>query len=66
MSLPGHVLYERRRQIADHRKSYPAECAGLTDHQVEALIYCLEDVSSEALVAALHQRGYAVVLEVGG
>lgn len=57
---------ERQLLIEDYRKRHPADTLGLTNHQVEGLVFALGDVSTEALVDALHRRGYAVVLEVGG
>jgi hypothetical protein len=57
---------ERKALVEDYRKRHAAECAGYNDHHVEGLVFALGDVSTEALVHQLHQRGYAVVLEVGG
>ncbi len=64
--MMSEKLQDRRRLIADYRKDYPAETAGLADQQVEALVFALGDCSTEALTAALAERGYLVALEVGG
>lgn len=61
-----NVNAERKRLVADYRKDYPAETAGLADQQVEALVFSLGDCSTEALTAELAERGYLVALEVGG
>ena len=57
---------ERRQLIEDYRKDHQALTLGMSDNAVEALAWGLDGISTEALVAALAERGYIVSLEVGG
>lgn len=60
-----NIQSERRRLIAKYRDDHAPDTMGLSDIQVEAHMFGLADVSTEALTYALSQRGYHVALEVG-
>lgn len=55
---------DRKRLIEDYRQAHPGKTMGHTDPAVEAMVYCLEDVSTEALTTALSQRYWRVTLRM--
>lgn len=56
---------DRKRLIEDYRQAHQGKTCGYPDVAVEAMVYRLEDVSTEALAFALSQRHFRVSLEMG-
>ncbi len=55
----------RKKLIEDYRKEHPTETCGYPDVAVEAMVFSLESVSTEALAWMLNQRHFHVTLEMG-
>jgi hypothetical protein len=59
------VNAETKRRVDAYREENQAATIGHSDLMVEMMLIRVEEISTEVLTEALHQRGYIVTLERG-